>query len=88
MVELNSWQMQKITASITGILFGTFATILSVILVTGITYPHDADAEVAKDFNEIMVFVFMSVMLMSPRKQVPWKTRMTAFEASRGCLLR
>jgi len=86
-VELNSWQMQKITASITGIVFGTFATVLSVFLVTGITYPNDADAEVAKDRNEIIVFVFVSIML-SPRKQVPWETRMTAFEASRGCLLR
>ena len=58
MVGLNSWQMQKITASVTGILFVTFATVLSVFLVTGITYPHYADAEVAKDQNEITQFSF------------------------------
>jgi hypothetical protein len=86
-VELNSWQMQEITASVTGILFVTFVTVLSVFLVTGITYPHYADAEIAKDQNEIIqFFVFMPIMLMSPRKQVPWKTRMTAFEASFGSL--
>ena len=56
MVELNSWQIQKITASATGILVATFATVLSVFLVTGVTYPHDADAEVAKDRNEIVQF--------------------------------
>lgn len=48
--------MQKVTASVTGFLVVTFATVLSGFLVTGITYPHDADAEVAKDKNEIIQF--------------------------------
>lgn len=56
MVELNRWQMQKITASITGILVVTFATVLSGFLVTGITYTHDAG--ITKDQNEIIQFSF------------------------------
>lgn len=50
--------MQNITASITRILVVTFATVLSGFLVTGITYPRDADPEVAKDKNEIIQFSF------------------------------
>jgi hypothetical protein len=87
-VELNSWQMQTITVSVSGILFVTYATVLSRFLVTGVTYTRVEDAEVAKDKNEITVFIFMLIMHVSPRKEVPWKTRMTAFGASLGCLLR
>jgi hypothetical protein len=57
-VKLNNRQMQKITASITGILVVTFATVLTGFSVTDITYPYDADAEVAKDQNEIIQFSF------------------------------